>query len=152
MKKLAKILFGVNSLTTIFIGILHTIAHYSDLITEEIHNRLDFTAVVTGMESNIWELYQGMSLMMGYLMIIIGLLNFSIIFRLKKEEYPPISASLIFIVMLLGVIYVGANYFSSWQVYGGIGGILLQSIVLVLSMKGNNINQSTGNYLMLSHK
>jgi len=76
-----------------------------------------------------------MSLMMGYLLIIIGLLNLSIIARINKGDYPPISASVILILMLAGVIYAGVNYFSSWQVYGGTIGILLQSICLILSIR-----------------
>jgi len=39
MKKLAKILYGLNSITCIFIGVLHTMAHYSDLVTDEIKER-----------------------------------------------------------------------------------------------------------------
>jgi len=135
MKKLAKILYGMNSVTCIFIGTLHTIVHYSDLVTDEIKERLDFSASVSGMETSIWDLWQGMSLMMGYLLIIIGLLNLSIIARLDKDSYPPISASVILIIMLAGVIYAGVHYFSAWQVYGGAIGILLQSICLILSIR-----------------
>ncbi len=135
MKKIAKILYGINSLTCIFIGSLHTIAHYSDLATEELKTILNHKIVVTGIESNIWHLWQGMSLMMGFLLIIIGILNLSIIKNSGKDKYPPISASIIMILMLLGVIYMGINYFSAWQVYGGIFGIILQSICLFLSIQ-----------------
>jgi len=75
---------------------------------------------------------------MGYLLIIIGLLNLSIIARINKGDYPPISASVILILMLAGVIYAGVNYFSSWQVYGGTIGILLQSICLIFNSTHHN--------------
>jgi len=134
MIKLAKILYGINSITCIFIGLLHTKAHFSDLVSDKIHKILDHNIVVTGIESNIWDLWQGMSLMMGFLLIIIGLLNLLIIFRLDKHTFPPIGASLIMILMLIGVIYSGLNFFGDWQVYGGIAGTVLQSICLFLSI------------------
>lgn len=135
MKKTAIILYGLNSVTCIFIGILHTLAHYNDLITEEIHGLLNHEIMVSGMTSNIWGLWQGMSLMMGGLLIIIGLLNLLIIKRLGKNDYPPIESSLIMILMLLGVMYVGHYLFESWQVYGGAIGIAVQTVCLVLSLR-----------------
>ncbi len=136
MNKIAKILYGVNSVLFILIGILHTLAHYADLVTDEIRAMLDHTAIVSGIESSIWELWQGMSLLMGFLMIAFGLLNLSIIYRLPKGEFPPISSSVIMIAILLTVLVVGYNYFSFWQVYGSIFGITLQSICLILSLRG----------------
>lgn len=135
MKKLAKVLYGMNGVTCIFIGVLHTIAHYSELLTEDIKTRLDHKIVVTGLESNIWDLWQGMSLMMGYFIIVIGVLHLFIISQIQKNNYPPIGASIIMILMLLGVIYAGLNFFSIWQVYGGIMGIALQTTCLVISIK-----------------
>lgn len=134
MTKLAKILYGMNSVTCIFIGLLHTYAHYTDLITADVKKLLNHDIVVTRQASNIWDLWQGMSLMMGFLLIIVGLLHLLIISRLKNEDYPPIGASVIMILMLVGVIYSGVYFFGALQVYGGIGGISLQSICLVLSI------------------
>ena len=135
MKNLAKALYGINSITCIFIGVLHTIVHFQDLVTDEVRTTLDQSILVSGTESNIWNLWQGMSLMLGYLLIIIGLLHLFILFKTKKEAYPPIGGSLIMILMLSGVIYVGYYYFGSWQVEGGIGGIIVQSLCIILTLR-----------------
>ncbi len=134
MKTLAKLLYGANAVTCIFIGVMHTVAHYADLKTENIKTLLNHKIPVSGTEAYIWDLWQGMSLMMGFLLIVIGILHLSIIQRIKKAEYPPISGSLIMIFMLVGVIYAGVNFFDKWQVYGGIFGILVQSTCLVLTI------------------
>jgi len=126
MIKTAKVLYGINGITNVFIGVLHTMAHYSDLVTPLIEEKLNFTATVSGIESNVYNLWQGMSLMMGLLLITVGALHLLILFRLPKNQYPPIGASIIMILMLFAVIYAGYNFFGAWQVYGGIMGIVLQ--------------------------
>ena len=134
MIKLAKISYGINGATCVFIGILHTVAHYSDLDTPHIKALLNPPIVVSGTASNIWDLWLGMSLMMGYLLMIIGMLHLSILIKTRKNSYPPLEASIIMILMLLGVIYTGYYFFGSWQIYGGITGIFLQSICLSLTI------------------
>jgi len=131
--KISKGLFVLNGITSVLIGILHTFAHYNELITNEIHKQLDKKLTVTGVESNIWDLWQGMSLMMGILLIIIGLISIAVIRNLKKGEYPPLNISIIIILMLSAVIYSGVNFFGEAQVYGGIVGILIQSASIFLS-------------------
>lgn len=138
MNKIAKILYALNSVTCIFIGAAHTFAHYTDLITLELKEMMNHSVTVTGLESNVWQLWQGMSLMMGLLLIIIGLSHLLILRGLKKEEFPPIGGSLILMLMLVFVIYAGLNFFSAGQVYGGSAGFILQSICLVLSIRKDN--------------
>lgn len=135
MRKLAKTLYTINSITCIFIGLMHTNAHFQDLVTAEVAGLLNHEIVVSGINSNIYDLWQGMSLMMGLLLIIIGLLHLLIIRRLEGNEYPPIEGSLIMILMLDFVIYTGYYFFSSWQVYGGVVGIIIQSICMVLTFR-----------------
>ncbi len=136
MQKTAKILYGLNSITTIFIGALHTIAHYQDLVTAKIQSLLEHNIIVTGQEASIWNLWQGMSLMMGLLLIIVGLLHLVILNDLDKESYPPVGGSLVMMLMLIFVFYAGLNFFSSWQVVGASVGLILQSICLVLTVRG----------------
>jgi len=104
-------------------------------VSDKIHEWLDIDLVVTGVESNIWDLWQGMSLMMGLLLIVIGLMSVAVIVNLRKGEYPPLNISVIIILMLLAVVYSGVNYFGEAQVYGGITGILIQTTSIILSKK-----------------
>lgn len=136
--KLSKGLFLFNGITTILIGLTHTYAHYAELVSDDIKRTLDKEIVVMGTESNIWDLWQGMSLMMGILLVIVGLIMIMTILNLKKTEYPPINISLIFILMLITVVYSGINYFGAAQVYGGIFGIIVQSASILFSKLGRN--------------
>lgn len=135
MQKLAKILYTINSTTCIFIGLLHTHAHYKELVTNELKNLMDHEIVVTGIATNVFQLWQGMSLMMGLLLIIIGLSHLLILKELTKEQYPPVGGSMIMILMLIFVMFAGYHYFGGWQVYGGGAGLVVQSICLILSIR-----------------
>lgn len=130
---LSKALFALNGIISIFIGLAHTYAHYTELVTSEINGWLDKDIIVTGVKSNIWHLWQGMSLMMGILLIIIGLISLAVIFNLNKDDFPPVNISIIIILMLIAVIYSGVNFFGSAQVYGGIFGIVVQTASIVAS-------------------
>ena len=134
--KLSRGLFLLNGITSILIGVTHTYAHYAELVSDDIRRRLDKEIVVMGSDSNIWDLWQGMSLMMGILLIIVGLMMVMTIWNLKKAQYPPLNISLIFILMLITVVYSGVNYFGTAQVYGGIAGIVLQSASVLFSRLG----------------
>jgi len=134
---ISKGLFVLNGVTSIVIGLTHTYAHYTELITSEINQLLDKKIVVTGIESNIWNLWQGMSLMMGILLIIVGLISVSIIWNLKKGDFPPINISIIIILMLLCVVYSGVNYFGEAKVYGGVVGIIVQATSILLTKVKN---------------
>ncbi len=132
--KLAKGLFTFNGITTILIGALHTYAHYSDLVTIELNKMLSYDIPVMGQNADVYKLWQGMSLMMGLLLIIVGLLVLVIVKNTPKDKYPPVAASLVFIAMLCCVIYAGANFFGPPQFYGGMFGCVLQSICLFLTL------------------
>ncbi len=133
--KIAKGLYLINSITSIFIGLLHTNAHFTELVTEQLKEKLNHPIVVTGVESNIWDLWQGMSFMMGILLIIVGLLHLVILKGVDEKSYPPIGGSLVMILMLLFVIYSGFSFFGSMQIYGGSTGLILQTICLILSIR-----------------
>lgn len=135
MQRLAKTLYTINSITCIFIGLLHTSAHYNNLVTDELKTMMDHTVVVTGMEANVFNLWQGMSLMMGLLLIIVGLSHLLMLKQFEEKAFPPIGGSLILMLMLIFVMYTGYNFFGGWQVYGGGAGLILQTICLILSIR-----------------
>ncbi len=132
---IAKALYLVNSITSIFIGLLHTYAHFTELVTEEVKGQINYPIVVSGTQSNIWDLWQGMSFMMGILLIIVGLLHLLILKGVDEKSFPPVGGSLLMILMLLFVIYAGFSFFGSMQIYGGSAGLILQIICLILSIR-----------------
>ncbi len=135
--KISKGLFLFNGVTTILIGMLHTYAHFKELVTPEVNSLLDKALVVMGADSNIWSLWQGMSLMMGMQMVAMGLISVLIIWNLKPGVFPPTNISLVIILMLIFVVYCGINFFGPGQLYGGIAGIIIQSVSILLSKVKN---------------
>ncbi len=133
--KTAKALYLFNSITSIFIGLMHTYVHFDELVSDPIKEQINIPLMVAGQESNIWELWQGMSFMMGILLIIVGLLHLFILSGVGKKDFPPIGGSLIMILMLLFVIYSGVKFFGNMQIYGGSAGLILQTICLILSIR-----------------
>jgi len=131
--RISKGLFLLNGITSIFIGLTHTYAHYAELVSDALQDQLEREIVVMGTASNVWSLWQGMSLMMGVLLIIVGLISVLIIVNLKENEFPPVNISVVIILMLLMVVYSGIEYFGAGQVYGGIVGIIIQSISIIFS-------------------
>ncbi len=137
-KRIARILYSVNCTACIFIGSLHTLVHFQELRSDLIASKLGFEAPVQGLMANVFNLWQGMSLLMGIFIILLGLSHFVILSISGKNSFPPISSSLIFVLMQGFVIYAGLNFFTTWQVYGGSIGMLLQFIVITLCLKGLN--------------
>lgn len=74
---------------------------------------------------------------MGILLIIIGLLQLFILKSSKNNSYPPLGGSFIMILMLVFVIYAGYNFFSTWQVYGGIIGVFIQLMCIFLTVRND---------------
>ncbi len=134
MNRLAKILYGLNSITFVLIGVVHLIVHYQELITPEIEAMLHQTIPLEGQgDVSVWQLWQGFSFTMGVFMIFYGLSHLLILRRLDKAAYPPITASIMMILVLLIIVYAGLQFFGNMQVYGGAWGIAVQSLCLGLS-------------------
>lgn len=134
MNKLARILFLlVGCIFPIFIGALHTITHFKDLVTPEIFEYLQKEILILGEAQTIWNAWGTVSFMMGVSFIVIGLINISIL-KVTSKALPvlPIVAM---IVYLLCVIYVGYTFNGAFQLYGGIVGIILMFICLVLNFR-----------------
>ena len=137
MKRLAKILYSVNSITFMCIALLHTSVHYQELVTPEIQAMLNQSIPLQGAEENVWKLWQGFSFMMGAFMFFFGATHFFIASQVNKNSYPPILGSILVLITLIIVTYSGLHFFGNMQFYGGIWGILLQSICLILSLRAN---------------
>ena len=136
MRKTARILYLIiGVLITIPIGLLHTYAHFTDLMTPAVKEYLNGTLTVTGNEQSYFAVWGVVSFMMGAAFVVIGLLNLTIYSMMKKEDYPPIFALITMTIYLFCVIYVGYTFNATPQLYGGIFGLILTSITFYLTLR-----------------
>lgn len=140
MIRTARIIFLMaGCIFPIFIGALHTITHFSQLMTPELHQFLQKEVVIFEEAQPIWNTWGIVSFMMGASMVIIGLLNISAFRKLSKTEYPPIISLGAMIIFQFCVIYVGYEFEQSFQFYGGIFGGLLFLVSLILTLRNKNL-------------
>ena len=130
--------FGI--LMPIFIGILHSYAHFKDLIKPNVQEYLTKEIEILGEIQNMWHTWAIVSLMMGISFIVIGLLNLSILKTVPKNKPLPISAVISMILYLSAVIYVGHTYDGAMQFYGGIAGMLMALLCLGATIKSKATN------------
>lgn len=140
MSKTSRTLFLiVGCIMAIFIGSLHTLVHFSDLLTPEIFNHLQKEIPVNGETQIMWNTWGVISFMMGVSFILIGILNLSIWLNLSKTDFPPILALLAMIIYQLCVVYVGVEFNAIQQFYGGIVGGILMLISLIITLTHKKI-------------
>ncbi len=136
MSKMARVLYLiVGAVFPVFIGLLHTITHFADLVKPEIREYLRKEVVILGQEQALWNTWGIVSFMMGASFMVIGLLNIALLRSIPKNSTLPIVAILAMVIYQLCVIYVGYEYDQVFQFYGGIFGLTLISICLALALK-----------------
>lgn len=126
-------LFGV--IAPLLIGVLHSYAHFSDLLTSEIRNTLDENIPIFGEPTLMFNTWGLMSFMMGGAFMIIGLLNLVTYSRLKKNEAPPVGSLLTMMLYLLFVIYAAYTFSATPQLYGGVIGLIAMGVALFSGTK-----------------
>jgi len=139
MNQIARILFLIVAcIFPIFIGVLHTATHFTDLVTPEINQYLQKEVIILGTKQPLWNTWGIVSFMMGASFIVIGLLNSSILKRTAKTISLPILAIVAMLIYQICVTYVGYQFEQGFQFYGGIFGLTLIVICLILSIKHKN--------------
>lgn len=134
--KLARKAYGVGSIGFIFIGGLHTVVHLMDLAGPDLQRRFhELGAIdVSGQSTASWDLFQGISLLMGLFSVAVGLIDFSALRVTKTSELPPIGVAVANMLMLLAIIMVGAAYLGPIQIYGGMFGITVFGVGPAIAM------------------
>jgi len=136
MSKVSRILFLlIGSVFPILIGTLHTFVHFSNLVSPEIQLYLQKEFMYSGKLQALWPAWGIASFMMGLSFIVIGLLNISTFRRLSTTDYPPLLSILAMTIFLLGVVYVGYEFEQSFQLFGGLFGVVLSFVCLGISLK-----------------
>jgi len=136
MTKTTRILyFIVGVIFPIFVGLLHSYAHFSDLLTPEVQEHLSKELMIMGKPQIYWNAWGLMSFMMGLSFIVIGLLNLTIYRRLRPGEQPPVGALLAMLVYLISVLYAANQFEAAEQFYGGIAGLIMVGVCLFSILK-----------------
>ena len=127
MHQLARTTFAIGSITFIFIGLLHTYVHLSELSGADLQIRFDQmgTLLLQGAEVAVWDLFQGTSLLMGFFSLALGCVLLCILLTTPRQRLPHWSICLTTCVMLVGILAIGALYLGRFQVIGGLIGVLL---------------------------
>lgn len=134
--KISKVLYVIiGAIMPIFIGLLHTYAHFTDLVKPQVREYLQKEITVTGETQIMWNTWGVISVMMGISFIVIGLLNISIIRNTDKDKPLPTLPIIAMIFYLSAVIYVGYNFNAAMQLYGGISGMTMAIICLIAHLK-----------------
>lgn len=133
--KIARTLFTiVGCIMPIFIGVLHTATHFSDLVTPEIQEYLQKEVSIIGQNQPLWYTWGITSVMMGISFIVIGILNISMLRTIPKKQNVPILSICAMILYLIFVLYVGIEFEQAFQFYGAIFGLVLMIACLFLSL------------------
>lgn len=121
-RPLARTLYIIGSLAFIGIGLMHTFVHFQDLSGSDLERRFDqIDPVMLGEDPyRAWELFQGISLLMGFFAIAIGVINLG---ALAGRAVAPAAVGMANIATLIAVITVGFLYLSALQTVGGTIGI-----------------------------
>lgn len=136
MEKLASRTYRVGSIGFIAIGALHTYAHLSELAGDELKERFDDmgTILVQGTDAAAWDLFQGISLLMGFFSVILGVANLA---AQRAAGRPPVGVSLANMAMLASIAVIGMLYLGPLQVYGGMFGIAMFAMPVIAALRAN---------------
>ena len=137
MVKLARLLFLVGALTFIGIGAMHSFVHVTELSGAGLEGRFDQLGPVLlqGDEVRAWDLFQGLSLLMGAFSIALGLVLLGCWLGSRPRALPHPLVPLAVLAQLLVIMGVGWLYLSPFQVIGGAVGLALFAPALFLSIR-----------------
>lgn len=132
--EITRILYLIGSSFFIFVGTLHTLVHFKELVSPAAERKIKLATTIDLMKkkSEVWKLWQGFSLGFGLLMAVVGIVNILALYELDSNAHPPLSICMVnFLVMIL-VIYMGKKFFEKVQIYGGVVGLFLFGGAIIL--------------------
>lgn len=136
MIKISKIVYLiVAAITPILIGTLHIITHFTQLTNPEIYYFLQEEFIILGKPQSLWYTWGIVSFMMGAAFIIIGLLNMSMLNKLKANECIPFLSLIAMLLYQMCVTYVGYEYTQNFQFYGGLFGLALLIACVIFTVR-----------------
>jgi len=132
----------VGSVGFIAVGALHTATHAFELSGPDLQQRFDELGgvEVSGTVATSWDLFQGVSWLMGLFSIALGLVSLSAIRAASGR--PPLGVCLANIGMLAAIGVVGLAHLGALQVYGGIFGMTMFAIAAAHPMGRSQFSPS----------
>lgn len=129
--KLGRRTFVVGSVGFVLVGALHTAVHFGELAGEELEQRFNELGdiEVNGTIATSWNLFQGVSWLMGLFSIALGLASLSAL--RAAQGRPPLGTCLTNMAMLGAVVVVGVAHLGPLQIYGGLFGMAMFAIAAV---------------------
>lgn len=129
--KLGRRAYLVGSVGFVVVGLLHTVTHLLELTGPELEQRFNELGdiEVSGTIATSWDLFQGVSSLMGLFSIALGLVSLNAINA--SGGRPPIGVCLANITMLAAIAAVGVAHLGPLQLYGGIFGITMFALAAI---------------------
>lgn len=123
----ARRMYLVGCIGFVFIGLLHTYVHATELRGDTLRTRFDALGDidVNGELATSWDLFQGTSWLMGFFSIAIGISALAALLSHPKGAAPPAGVAATNIVALIGVIAIGFAHLGVLQIGGGLFGIAM---------------------------
>lgn len=123
MQRIARRLFATGSIVFVLIGALHTWVHLAEMRTPELKAQFDQIAPIDG--TDVWHLWNGLSLLMGFGFIAIGLANIAGLRALPEDSYPVRGVALANAAMLASITTIGFLHLGPNQQFGGPVGVIM---------------------------
>lgn len=115
-----------GSIAFIFVGLLHTTTHLLELSGKPLEQRFLVMGNidVSGQSVASWNLFQGISLLMGLFSIAIGFGALGGL-RAARSGHPPVATAATNVATLLAIMLIGALHLGPLQIWGGVFGITM---------------------------
>lgn len=128
--------YVVGSVGFVFVGALHTAVHFAELAGADLEQRFDELGdiEVNGTIARSWDLFQGVSWLMGLFSIALGLVSLNAL--RAAQGRPPLGICLINMAMLGAIVVVGVAHLGPLQIYGGLFGMTMFGIAAVAGRSG----------------
>ncbi|MEL6689801.1 MAG: hypothetical protein AAFP28_05725 [Pseudomonadota bacterium] len=129
--------FLVGAVTFIVIGALHSFVHLTELAGPDLEARFDAVGpvVLQGDSVRAWDLFQGLSLLMGAFSATLGVVLIGILRATDAQTPPPALVSLAVCIQLVVIAALGGLYLSAFQIVGGVVGIALFAMPLFVALR-----------------
>ncbi len=145
LARVGRATFLIGSITFVVIGIAHTLTQFTTLSSPEVQAayRAGGAIEVSGRSVDGWDLFAGVSVLMGLYAITIGATGLVALATTGRADVlPPPGHSAITVITLAAIAVVGAILLGPLQLVGGLAGIALFGLPLVAALRSRKVAPS----------